>query len=212
VFRAETLHDVPFNEIVSLLRNGGVVAFPTDTAYGLGTDPFNPIAIERIFEIKGRPETKPILLLVDSVTMAETVIERSDIFYRVAERFWPGPLTIVTAAAPSLPAKLTAGTQTIGVRWPVASFATTLAEKFGQPITATSANRSGFPGAITSDEVRQQLGDSVDVLIDGGTLPARGGSTVLDLTSDPPLVLREGPVSYEILAEFFEGKLRRLVA
>jgi L-threonylcarbamoyladenylate synthase len=211
VFRTETEYDV-YGTLVSMLQNGGIIAYPTDTSYGLGADPFNVSAIERIFAIKGRAETKPILLLVDSLAGAERVIRRTDIFYRVAEKFWPGPLTIVTFADPALPSKVTAGTNTIGVRWPVAPFATTLVSRFGKPITATSANRSGLTSAVTADEVCRQLGDSVDALVDGGALPSAGGSTLLDLSVDPPVLLREGPVPFETLAEFFDGRIRRRVA
>src|SRR5262245_10420840 len=119
VFRSETDHDV-YDSVVSLLRDGGVIAFPTDTSYGLGADPFNDSAVQRIFTIKGRPETKPILLLVDSVASSNNVIQPTDIFYRVVERFWPGPLTVITHAAASLPTAVTAGTNKIGLRWPIA--------------------------------------------------------------------------------------------
>ena len=211
VFRTETEHDV-YGPLVSLLREGGIIAYPTDTAYGLGADPFNTIAIDRIFTIKGRSEEKPILLLVDSVAAAESVIRPTDIFYRVVEKFWPGSLTVVTFAHETVPSKVTAGTGTIGVRWPVSSFATTLVRRFGKPVTATSANRSGMPSAVTADEVRRQLGDSVDALVDGGVLPSRGASTLLDLSVDPPVLLREGPLPFETLAQFFEGRIRRRVA
>jgi L-threonylcarbamoyladenylate synthase len=212
LFRAETVRDEAFEEIVSLLLGGGVVAFPTDTAYGLGADPFNPDAVDRIFALKGRAETKPILLLVDSLETAESVIEPNDLFFRVVEKFWPGPLTIVTHADASLPTNVTAGTKTIGLRWPAVDFATTLIRRFGRPITATSANRTAMPAAITADEVRTAVGDSIDALVDGGTLPSRGGSTVLDLTNEPPVVLREGPVTFEALAKFFSGRIKRQVA
>jgi L-threonylcarbamoyladenylate synthase len=212
VFSTATLHDNEYDEIVSLLRGGGIVAFPTDTAYGIGADPFNAAAVDRIFHIKGRAEAKPILLVVDSIALAEAVIEPSRAFYRVVEKFWPGPLTIVTRAAPSLPQNVTAGTETIGVRWPAAPFATALVSRFGTPITATSANRSGMPSAITADEVRAQLGDRVDALVDGGVLSSRTGSTVLDVTADPPVLVREGPVTFATLAEFFEGRIGRRVA
>jgi len=212
VFRAETVHDESLEEIVTLLRDGYVVAFPTDTAYGLGADPFNENAIGRVYAIKGRSETKPILLLVDSLDRAESVIEPTAVFYRVAETFWPGPLTIITHAAAAVPVNVTAGTKTIGLRWPMAPFATTLVGRFGKPITATSANKSGLPSAVTADEVRSQLGDSIDALVDGGALPSRSGSTLLDLTLDPAVVLREGPVKFETLLRFFDGKLRRWVA
>lgn len=212
VFQTKTLHDGDLEEIASMLRAGGVVAFPTDTAYGLAADPFNESAVERIFRIKGRPETKPILLLVDSLDMAVTAVQPEETFHRVAREFWPGPITIITRAVPSLPAIVTAGTNTIGLRWPVAPFATSLSRTLGKPVTATSANRTGLPSTITAAEVREQLGESVDALIDGGTLPSRSGSTLLDVTVDPPMVLRDGPVSFESLAAFFDGRLRRAVS
>ena len=211
VFRTEDAQDA-CDEIVPLLRTGGVIAIPTDTAYGLAADPFNEAAVERIFKIKGRPEAKPILLLVDSVAMAESVLRPTDVFYRVVEAFWPGPLTIIMHAVQSLPAKVTAGTKTVGLRWPIAAFATALVSRFGAPVTATSANRSGMPSAVTAEEVRRQLGDSVDAIVDGGVLPSSAGSTLLDLTVDPPVLLREGPLLFEALAEFFEGRIRRRVA
>ena len=209
VYHTETLKNEAYGEIASLLRSGGVIAFPTDTAYGLGADPFNDAAIDRVFQIKGRPDTKAILLVVSSVEMAKTVAEPSALFDAVAKRFWPGPLTIILQAVASVPSKLTAGTQTIGVRWPVAEFTTTLVQHLGTPITATSANRSGLPAAITAAEVRAQLDESPDALVDGGELPSRGGSTILDLTTDTPWLLREGPISFESLQQFFEGNIRR---
>jgi L-threonylcarbamoyladenylate synthase len=211
VFQAETLHDTALDEIATLIRSGGVIAFPTDTAYGLGADPFDSRAVDRVFRIKGRPESKPILLLIDSIDMAASAIQPAGPFYKVAQKFWPGPLTIVTHAAPELPSNVTAGTATIGIRWPVAPFATRLVTRLGKPVTATSANRSGLPGTITAEEVLAQLGESLDALVDGGTLPARAGSTLLDLTVDPPAVLREGPVTFETLAGFFNGRIRRSV-
>ena len=211
VFRTESEHDV-YGTIASLLRDGAIIAFPTDTSYGLGADPFNDAAVERIFTIKGRAERKPILLLVDSVATAETVVQPTDLFYRVVEKFWPGPLTIITHAERSLPAKVRAGTNTIGVRWPIAPFATALVSRFGNPVTATSANLSGMPSAVSADEVRSQLGDSLDALVDGGVLPSREGSTLLDLSVDPPVVLRDGPLPFDSLAQFFKGRIRRRVA
>lgn len=210
LFRAETARDGAYDELVSLLRNGGIIAFPTDTAYGLGADPFNENALDRIFEIKGRLETKPILLLVDSLRMAESVVGPA--LGRVAERFWPGPLTIIAHAVTPLPRRLSGGTNKVGLRWPDAFFATTLVNRFGKPVTATSANRSGLPAAITAREVCDQLGGEVDAVVDGGELPYRTGSTILDLTMDPPVVLREGPVTFDSLLEFFEGKVQREVA
>ena len=212
VFRAETLHDLDYDEIVALLLGGGIIGFPTDTAYGLGCDPFNEGAVDRLFRLKGRPETKPILLVIDSLAMAESISQPSEMFHAVATRFWPGPLTVVVEAKLAVPANVTAGTGTIGLRWPVAPIATSLLKRFGKPITATSANRMGQPSAITADEIRSQLGEGLDAIVDDGSLPVRGGSTLLDITADPPLLLREGPISYETLQTFFNGRIRRQVA
>ena len=212
VFHTDRISETDFDTILTVLRRGGVIGFPTDTAYGLGADPFNESAITRIFEIKQRAETKPILLLVDSIRMAESVSRPSAVFYPLAERFWPGPLTVILPAASTLSERVTAGTGTIGVRLAAAEFATSLVTRFSRPVTATSANRSTQGSAVTSDEVRNQLGASLDVLIDGGILPVRGGSTLLDLVSDPPVLLREGPISFESLSKFFGGNIRRQVA
>ena len=211
VFHTGSITESDFEQIVSVLNAGNVVVFPTDTAYGLAADPFSATAIARLFAIKGRPETKPILLLIDSLEGVESVAITNTIFFDVARRFWPGPLTMILPALPHLSRSLTAGTGTIGVRWPDAGFATRLVREFGKPVTATSANRSGMPACVTADEVRAQLDDSVPILIDGGELPSRGGSTLLDLTIDPPVVLRHGPISFDTLHAFFGGALRSQV-
>jgi len=211
VFRFETLHDVDYDEIVALLRDGGIMAFPTDTSYGLGVDPFNEAAVDRLFRLKGRPETKPILLVVDSVPMAESVCRPTTMFHALAQQFWPGPLTLVVPCQPHLPKNVTAGTQSIGLRWPAAPFAGRLVNRFAKPITATSANKTGSPSAINAEEIRSQFDDSLDVLVDGGSLRFRGGSTLLDITVEPPVLLREGPVSFEALQSFFNGRIERRV-
>src|SRR5436190_16657287 len=149
LFDAANLSNGAFEEILSFLQAGGVIGFPTDTAYGLGADPFSEPAVRRIFEIKGRPEDKPILLLVNSIEMARSVATVSDTALAVAARFWPGPLTMILPARPNVPSLVTAGTGTIGVRWPVAPFATKLISAWDRPLTATSANRSGMASAVT---------------------------------------------------------------
>jgi len=201
LFDAASLSDRALGQILSFLQDGGVIAFPTDTAYGLGADPFNEGAVRRIFEMKGRAETKPILVLVDSIAMANSIARLSDTALALAERFWPGPLTMVLPARPSVSATVTAGSETIGVRWANNVFTQRLLEAFGRPITATSANRSGLPSAVTAEEVRVQLGDSLEMLVDGGELPAREGSTLLDVTRIPVRLLREGPIAEAELSD-----------
>jgi L-threonylcarbamoyladenylate synthase len=209
VIQTESLSDQDFALILTVLRTGGVIGFPTDTAYGLGADAFNIDAVSEIFKLKGREESKPILLLVNSLEMTAGVSRPGPLFEKVAAAFWPGPLTLVLPADARVPETVTAGTGTVGVRWPVASFATALVARFGGPVTATSANVSGRPSCITAAEVRAQLDDQLALLIDGGQLPARTGSTILDLTSDPPLLLREGPISFDALSTFLNGNIRR---
>jgi L-threonylcarbamoyladenylate synthase len=194
LFDAGTLSDGALEQILSFLRAGGVIAFPTDTAYGLGADPFNDGAVRRIFEIKGRPETKPILLLVNSMEMANRVVTFSERAAALAERFWPGPLTMILPARETVSSIVTAGTGTVGVRWADAPFVHRLLTAFDRPITATSANLAGRPSTVNISEVREQLGESIDLVVDGGTLPARGGSTLVDLTAVPARLLREGPI------------------
>ena len=212
VLQSDSMSDNDFALILSILRRGGVIGFPTDTAYGLGVDPFNTSAVKRIFEIKGRTEAKPILLLVSSMNMAESIIEPNPLFHDIVRQFWPGPLTVIVRAAETVPEIITAGTKTVGIRWPAARFANALVDRCNHPLTATSANRSGLPAAITAEEVAAQLGNSVDALIDGGVLSTRVGSTLLDLTLDPPVLVREGPVSFQSLHEFLDGRIRRQVA
>jgi len=204
LFDAGTLSDGALEQILSFLRAGGVIAFPTDTAYGLGGDPFNDGAVRRIFEIKGRPETKPILLLVSSMEMANRVVTFSEKAVALAERFWPGPLTMVLPARETVSSGITAGTGTVGIRWADAPFAQRLLTAFDRPITATSANLAGRPSTVTIAEVREQLGESLDLVVDGGTLPARGGSTLIDLTAIPARLLREGPIPEAELSDILK--------
>ena len=197
------------NAVLSSLRKGGVIGFPTDTAYGIGVDPFDARAVERVFTLKGRDSGKPILLLVDSLDMARSVAHTDDVFERVARSFWPGPLTLIARALGNLPLSVTAGTGTVGLRQPASPrWVLDVISALGGPLTATSANRTGHPPARSSAEVAQGLGDGIDILVEGGTL-AGPTSTVLDLTCDPPELLREGAISYNDLLEFLGGRVER---
>src|SRR4051812_36093917 len=214
-FDAANLSDRDFDQILSFLRAGGVIGFPTDTAYGLGADPFQESAIRRIFEIKGRPESKPVLVLVDSMTMLSRIADCSSvsgITELLARRFWPGPLTLIlpvlSSDSENVSRLVTAGTGTIGVRWPQSLFATRLVRAFGRPITATSANKSGQSSTASADEVRTQLGMDLEMLVDGGALANPQGSTMLDLTQSQPTIVREGPISRRALHEALNGNIR----
>ena len=183
-----------------LIANGGLIAFRTDTFYGLGADPLNREAVTRIKTLKGREDNKPILLLVaDATDVDRLMIDKSEDFAEVARSFWPGPLTIVGVAAPELPQELTAGTGTIGLRLPNDDNVRSLVSLCGGALTATSANASGSPPACSAQEVADYFPTGIDLIIDGGDITASEPSTVLDLSKPEPRVIREGAVSRKML-------------
>src|SRR5882724_1861863 len=183
-----------------LIANGGLIAFRTDTFYGLGADPLNREAVTRIKILKGREDNKPILLLVaDATDVDRLMIDKSEDFAEVARSFWPGPLTIVGVAAPELPQELTAGTGTIGLRLPNDDNVRSLVSLCGGALTATSANASGSPPACSAQEVADYFPTGIDLIIDGGDVTATELSTVLDLSEPEPRVIREGAVSRKML-------------
>lgn len=190
------------------LRSGRLVAYPTETFYGLAADPRNPEAVERVFQAKGRPERMALPLIAAETEVAITCYRQfPDSGRRLAAALWPGPLTLVLAAAEDLPPRLLGGGSTVGVRVSSHPVARALARAAGGPIIATSANRSGQAPPQSAGEVEEALGEEVALILDGG--PTRGGaaSTVLDLTADPPRVVRSGAVP---LAELERALGRRL--
>ncbi len=195
---------------VSILKKGGVIAFPTDTVYGLGADAFNFTAVERIYGIKDRSKSHPFPLLIADVKQLTALANPIPELARfLARQFWPGGVTLVLSKIDSVPAHLASG-PTIAVRVPNHPTCLTLLQHLARPLIGTSANLSGQPAALTADEVRQQLGDRVDLIIDGGRCPGGKESTVLDITREPPVVLRQGIVpSHEIeraYREYLETK------
>lgn len=191
-----------------LIRSGEVVAIPTDTFYGLAANPFHPAAVEKIFAIKGRSKSAPLLLLIDSVEMAcKLAAELPPNFHRLAQRFWPGPLTIVVKASAKVPALVTSETGRIGLRVPAAAVPRALARQAGVPLTGTSANRTGEKECSTAQEVEQCLGESLALILDGGLSAATRPSTVVDLRADSWELLREGAITGgEIAAVLGNGK------
>ena len=189
-----TPDSVTLGDAAAVLRRGGVVAFPTETFYGLGAAALDRAASRRIFELKGRPETKPVLLLVGSIAMAESVGEVSARARALMARHWPGALTLVLRARPSVPEEVTAGTGTVGVRLSPHPVARGLVGALGAPVTAPSANPSGLEPPTTASAVLAYFRDAIDLVLDGG--PTAGGepSTILDTTVEPPRVLRQGAV------------------
>ena len=196
---------VELNKAASIIRSGGVVAFPTESFYGLGVSAWDEKAIQHLFDIKKREDDQPILLLIPSVSVLDRYVTRiSDIARQLMEAFWPGGLTLVFEAKPELSLLLTSGTGKIGLRLSGHPVATALAQVVGAAITGTSANISGQPACSSAEAVLRSLGKSVDLIIDGGRTKGGKGSTVLDVTVDPILVLREGMVSREQLKAYLE--------
>lgn len=181
----------------AILRAGGVVAFPTETYYGLAVDPFNQAALSRLFALKGRAVDKPVLLIIDNPSqLFGLVAEVPSPFSILMEKFWPGPLTLVFPAVASLPEMLTGYLGTIGVRVSSHPVARQLVRAFGRPITATSANLSGHPAAVTASGVREQLGAEVNAVIDGGDTPGGQGSTVVGYQEGKVCLLRAGIIPF----------------
>jgi L-threonylcarbamoyladenylate synthase len=187
-----------------VIKSGGVIAFRTDTFYGLGADPYNGAAVARIRELKGREDQKPILLLVADATIVERVIaKRSEAFVRAAAAFWPGPLTIVGVAVPELPEEITAGTGTVGVRLPADESVRSFVRECGGVLTATSANPSGSEPACSAGQVANYFPRGLDLIVDGGVVTATEPSTVLDATTASPRIVREGAVSRDRIEQLF---------
>lgn len=182
-------------EASNSLWRGGVVAFPTETFYGLGANAGDREAVARIFHVKGRPESKPLLVLVDSVKMAESLaLEVSDLARQLMAAYWPGPLTLVFKAVPELPSNLTAGTGTVGIRMPAHPVALGLIRAAGLPVTAPSANPSGAEPPTTAGAVRGFFEGKIDLILDGGPTPGGQPSTVLDVSVSPPRLVRAGAI------------------
>lgn len=186
----------------SLIAAGGVVAFRTDTFYGLGADPFNVEALRHLKRVKGRDDGKPILALISDAAQASRFMAgHSELFDAVSAKHWPGPLTIVVRARREVPAELTAGTETVGIRLPDDERVREFVKMCGGALTATSANLSGEPPARDAQEVARSFPDGLSLILDGGE--ARGGqpSTVLDLSGPEPQLIRAGALSREALEE-----------
>ena len=194
------LKDSPadLDQAAQIVRQGGIIAFRTDTFYGLGADPFNYGAIEKIKMLKGREEGKPVLVLISDLDQLDRLIpKRSASFDLLARKFWPGAITLIGSAHDALSSELTAGTKTVGVRLPHDAQVRTLVRSCGGALTATSANPSGQSPAITAAEAESYFGDRMDAIIDGGLTETKLPSTVIDVTADDVRLVREGVVAWK---------------
>ncbi len=178
-----------------VLRRAGAIVFPTETFYGLGADALRPEAVARVRRLKGRPDDRPLLLLVDSIAMVESLVTTITPAARaLMERHWPGPLTLVLPARALVPVEVTAGTGTVGVRLSSHAVARGLVTALGGPVTAPSANVTGASPPTTVAAALASLGDDVDLALDAGVTAGGPASTVLDAVADPPRVIRQGAV------------------
>lgn len=188
--------------VAQRLLAGGVVAYPTETFYALGADPRNAVALDRVLELKGRGSGKPLLLLLDTQEMVASWARRVPATLpRLADRFWPGPLTVVLAARLGLHARITGGGRTVALRVSSHPVARELIRRGGVAVTGTSANRSGEPPACDSPSVLQAFGSRLDAFLDAGPTPGGKPSTLVDLTAEPHRILREGAIPRQQIDE-----------
>ena len=187
-------------EGVALLKNGGVIAYPTDTVYGLGAGMEFRQAVERVYQIKERPMSMPLPLLIADIdeldNLTEAVSETANILIK---QFWPGGLTLVFNALPAVPEIITAGAETVAIRIPAHPMALALIRGLGMPLVGTSANLSGKASALTADEVAAQVGDRIDMVVDGGRCPGGIESTIIDVSGEKPKILRAGAVTEQTI-------------
>ena len=189
--------------IAGVLKKEGVIAYPTDTFYGLGASCFSEYAVRRIYQIKKRQPSKPLSILAADLEMVQKVaVNIPPLFRKVADTFWPGPLTLVLKASPELPKNLLGPGDSIGIRLPALLWLKKLVKEAGFPITATSANISGEGEIADAEKVMDYFCEKVDLFVDGGKLSATLPSTVIDLTSRKPEVLREGAVPFSRLKKY----------
>lgn len=191
---------------VDLLQMGQVIAFPTDTVYGVGAHALQPVAVARLYRLKERPPHLAIpLLLADAQEMARVCQDVPPLAWVLARHFWPGGLTLVLRRAPKVPNTVTAGGPTVAVRVPDHLLVRQICDRLGAPLAATSANLHGQPPPVHADGVYSAFGRQLPLLIDGGPCPGGIASTVLDLTVSPPAILRPGPIAAAQLAPYTEG-------
>ncbi len=200
--KIEKVSEESIQQAGEVLKQGGIVAFPTDTVYGLGAVCTNDEAVQKIFAAKGRDEGKPLSILVASVEQAEQIaLEIPEKARRLMKKYWPGALTLVLKKRPEISDKVSAGRETIGLRMPDSRVAVKLLEAAGIPLAAPSANASGKRSSVSAEDVIADLAGRVDMILDGGRCPVGISSTVVDLTGESPVILREGSITKTMIDE-----------
>ena len=188
------------------LKNGGLVAFPTETVYGLGADGLNGKAVKSIYEAKGRPSDNPLILHIADESMLDGIVSSvNDTAKALMDAFWPGPLTLVFPKTDKVPKETSGGLATVAVRFPAHPLAQKLILKSGTPIAAPSANSSGKPSPTKAEHVFEDLNGRIDWILDGGACEIGVESTVVDVTGEKPVILRPGKITIEQISELFEG-------
>lgn len=181
-------------EASKVVKNGGLIVYPTDTVYGLGCDPFNVRAVERVFKVKGERKEKPLPILASDIKFIEKIAYINEKAKKIAEKYWPGPLTLVVPKKPVLPNIVTCGLASVGVRIPNHTVAIQFISFCDGLLVGTSANKTGEKSPKTAREANKQLGEQVDIVLDEGPTPLGQESSIIDLTSKKPKMLREGPI------------------
>jgi L-threonylcarbamoyladenylate synthase len=176
------------------MKKGGLVIYPTDTVYGLGCDPFNIKAVEKVFKVKGERKNKPLPILASEMKAVERIAHMNEDAKKIAKKYWPGPLTLVVPKKLTLPSMVTCNLESVGVRIPNHKVALQLVTLCGGLIVGTSANKTGEKPPKTAQEAASQLGEQVDIVLDGGHAPLGQESSIVDLTSKTPKMIREGPI------------------
>jgi L-threonylcarbamoyladenylate synthase len=184
---------VTIQSAAKIVKKGGVIVYPTDTVYGLGCNPFNENAVKRLFKIKGE-RTKPLPILASNIKEIERIAQTTETTIKLVKKFWPGPLTVVLPKKSTLPNIVTCNLGSVAVRVPNHQVALELIRLSGGLLVGTSANKRGKKPSRTASEAAKQIGEDVDILLDGGTAPIGASSTIIDLTSERPKILRQGPI------------------
>jgi len=184
-------------EASEVVKSRGLVVYPTDTVYGLGCDPFNLRAVKRVFKVKGERKQKPLPILASDIQFIQKIAYLNERVRKIADRHWPGPLTLVIPKKPTLPNVVTCGLPSVGVRIPNHTVAIQLISFCNGLLVGTSANKTEEKPPKTAQEATKQLGKQVDIVLDGGPTPLGQESSIVDLTSKKPKMLREGPIKLE---------------
>ena len=195
------------DEAAAVFKNGGIIVYPTETFYALGADPFNPVAIKRLFDLKGRPSSMPLSVIVKDAAMLGCITSNiTPLAQRLMDAFWPGPLTIIFDGLPSLPAELTASTGSVAARVSSDPVCCRLLDALDAPVTATSANPTGKPPASDASVVNEYFDGRIDLLIDGGRLKEASGSTIVDCRGHSPIIVRHGMITEADIMRVCQGR------